>query len=160
MKVRPQPPAVSDADDDVEPDAGQAQTIENADLDAILVDANEIEGGPAPSSAEVQAVSVANADQIKGALMLAKVMLSPAFAWWDKFDDTWSEPQIASIGQAAGAVCDLHGWNAGDALGKWAPYIALGVCTAPPVMATVQAVKAAKKAAAEAEGRPDVVTAS
>jgi hypothetical protein len=78
-------------------------------------------------------------------------MLAPAFAWWPDFDRVWSDQQIDGIAAAGGAVCDRHGWDFGAALGNYGPYIALAAATAPPVLATHGAIKAARAAAARAE---------
>lgn len=130
-----------------------AEILDNADLDAIALDAAAIEGEGAPGASQAALPGMGNAENIQGALAMAKLMLGPVFAWWPEFDQVWSDGQIQGISGAAGLVCDKHGWNFGEAIGQYGPYLALVAATAPPVIATVSAVKAAKRAAAEAERR-------
>ncbi len=118
-------------------------------LDAIAADLGTIEGEGEPAKPE-PAPGMGNLENLTMALTLAKTILTPMFAWWPEFDQVWSESQVEKIAAGGAAVCDKHGWDFGGALGTYAPYIALGVATVPPVVLTARAIARAKAEAAEA----------
>lgn len=143
--------------------AGLADQAENppasasmdAELDALAAEAAFIDAGaagPAPGATTALPPSN-NADDLRGALQLARVMLTPAFAWWPQFGEVWNDRTLDGIAAAGGQVMDRHGWTMGEVMTTWGPYVALAVATAPPVLATAQAVKAARRAAEEEERR-------
>jgi heme exporter protein D len=155
MKVRTDTPApgadASGQVDQAEQGAAALSADTLADLDAIARDAAAVEGGaPAPGGAAAP-TGFSNAENLQGALSMAKLMIAPMFAWWPEFDRVWSDDQVKQISFAGGAVCDKHGWDFSAAMGNYGPYIALAVATAPPVLATHQAIKLAKAQAAAAE---------
>lgn len=143
----------SDDDDDqadqAQPGAQDAAGVES--LESIGADAAQIEGGTAPGATQTTVPGMGNAENLKGALDMAKLMLRPMFAWWPEFDQVWSDGQVGAIAAAGGAVCDKHGWNFAEVLGNYGPYLMLVAATAPPAMATMAAIKQAKAAAADAE---------
>ncbi len=133
-----------------EPAEAPAVPAPGADaLDAIAADLGAIEGEGEPAKPE-PAPGMGNLENLTMALTLAKTILTPAFAWWPEFDQVWSEHQVQQIAAGGAAVCDKHGWDFGGAIGAYAPYIALAVATAPPVIATARAIGHAKAEAAEA----------
>lgn len=136
----------------------QADGADFADLEA---QAAAIEG-PAAAAAPgalaqgaptVDPVAVAaEAAELAGALQLARLLVRPMFGWWPDFGTVWSDAQIRQIAQAGAEVCIKHGWTMGDLMAKWGPYVGLALATAPPCVATYQAI-GAHKAALAAQAR-------
>jgi hypothetical protein len=154
MMIRPKPAAdqVDQADDQADGGGDQLDAASLESLDSIAADAAMLDGGTAPGAAQATSVpGMGNAENLKGALDMAKLMLRPMFTWWPDFEQVWSDGQVGAIANAGGMVCDKHGWNFAEVLGNYGPYIALVAATAPPAMATMAAIKQAKAAAADAE---------
>jgi hypothetical protein len=98
--------------------------------------------------------------EVLSALQMARVAAGQAVPWWPEYREVWSDQTLQSIAAAGAEVMRRHGWNMGELLGKWGPYIALVGAIAPPAMVTYQVVKerreqAAAAARAKAEGGPD-----
>ena len=96
----------------------------------------------------------AQARELLDVLTLARQIVKPMFAWWPEFGDVWADQQLASVADAGALVMDKHGWTTGAMFQEFGPYIALGMATVPPAIATHQAIKARKaQAAAEAQAK-------
>ena len=137
---QPDAPAPVDGADDF---AGLER--EAAALEGAIQAANE-PPPPAPTN---------NAQELRGALLMARMMVAPMFKWWPEFADTWSDQTIEGIAQGGGAVMDKHGWTFGGLMEEFGPYIALGVAVVPPSMVTWQAIKAQKAQANKPRGQGD-----
>lgn len=126
-------------------------------LDALAAEAQALEGAAivqqqaAESKAEQAAVG-ATARDLRAALGMARMMAAPAFAWWPDFGACWSDAQLDAISEAGAEVMQRHGVSMGEVMAKWGPYVALGMATLPPGLATYQAIKAREQIAAQ-QGR-------
>jgi hypothetical protein len=110
-------------------------------LDAVMAQAQALEGTAGPAAGVQAAPAVDNAAELLGALEMARLMVAPMFSWWADFDRVWSDSTLKGIAQGGGAVMERHGWTMGGVLGEWGPYLALIGATAPPAFATYQAIK-------------------
>jgi hypothetical protein len=122
------------------PDApGQADP-----LAAIAAEAARIEGEAAPPAVDgpPPPPTLTTAQELRGALDMARLMVAPMFGWWADFPRVWSDATLQGIAEAGGAVMDRNGWTMGGVWSEFGPYIALVGATAPPAFATVQAIKA------------------
>lgn len=121
-----------------------------AALDALEREANALEGAheQAAATAEAeqqQAQAASTAEELRGALELARMMAAPAFAWWPDFGACWSDRQLHAISESGAAVMLKHGWSMGELLSKWGPYFALAGATIPPALATYGAIQHRKE---------------
>lgn len=128
---------------EIKPDTGPADF---AGLDQLAHQAAAIEHGATADQARAdqrQADEQAStaAAELLGALQLARVIVSPAFAWWPDFARTWSDPQLQAIAQAGADVMTRQGWTMGEVMATWGPYIALAGATLPPSLVTYQAIR-------------------
>lgn len=81
------------------------------------------------------------ARELLGALQLARMLVAPLFRWWPEFGQVWGDQTITGISQNGAAVLVRQGWSVGEIFEKWGPYIGLAVATAPPCIATHQAIQ-------------------
>jgi hypothetical protein len=110
-----------------------------------------VPGAPPPEPEPDQAT------ELFGALQLVRDMVAPMLPD-DKaapFKTLWPDSTLQAAATAGAAVCELHGWSLTDALGKYAPYIALLVAVAPPGVATAKLLQAPKtQPAGQGDGQP------
>lgn len=127
-------------------DAPADDAISFADLasEAAMVDGSVTTTPGAAVAAPVDPTQQA-AGELKDVLLIARNIVAPTFGWWPEFGLVWSDAQIASVAAGAAAVMEKHGWTTGDLFAQWGPYIALGVATVPPAIATRQAFQARKE---------------
>lgn len=126
-----------------------------ADLagEAALIDTGSAAPGAAVATVAPDPVAT-QAKELLDVLTLARQIVAPMFAWWPDFAAVWSDPQLASVANGGALVMEKHGWTTGAMFQEFGPYIALGVATIPPAIATHQAIKARQaQAAAEAHAR-------
>lgn len=130
---------------------------------ALQAEKNDTAGQAETERAEAKsAVQETNtlAAEIEDALNMA-APFAEAGMWWltaEKFKQLWGAETRKKIAAAAAAVMLKHGWNLSTVLEKYAPYIALGMAFAPPVMATVQAYKQATAKPAPGQGAQNAAT--
>lgn len=128
---------------------GPAATTEAAPagFEDLATEAASLEGGPpipgTPEAAASEADALkATAAELLQALVMARMLCGPMFAWWPDFGRVWSEQTLQGIANGGAAVMLRHGWTMGEFFEKWGPYIALAMATAPPCAVTYQAIKA------------------
>ena len=132
----PDPPAGED--DHLAHVLQQAEAIEGEAVAAAAASAARA----AEQEARAQAAALdANAREWRSLLDMARMTAAPAFTWWPDFGRCWSDQQLDQMAQAWAAVSQLHGWSAGQLLGRYAPYIAAAASTLPPAIATFAAVR-------------------
>lgn len=113
---------------------------------ALQAEKNDASGKAETEQVEAKsAVKETNnlAAEIEDALNMA-APFAEAGMWWlnpGQFKALWGADTRKKIAAAAAAVMLKHGWNFAAVLEKYAPYIALGMAFAPPMIATVQAYK-------------------
>lgn len=136
---------------DTAPSSTEPAALDFAALDAQAV---ELDGAAAPAAADpaaAQATATDNAAELLGALEMARLMASPAFAWWPDFAHVWSDKTLQGIAQGGGAVMAKHGWTMGAMFEQYGPYIALVGATLPPCLVTFQAIQQRKQEGARRE---------
>ena len=128
----------------------------------LASEAAAIDSGLTAPGAGSSALAIAAPDPIEAqakelidVLTLARQIVSPMFAWWPDFAAVWSDAQLASVANGGAQVMAKHGWTTGALFAEYGPYIALGVATIPPAIATHHAIKArqAQAAAEQAQAR-------
>ena len=153
-----------DTQDEDQAGAGQADQPEGGNDDELIALAQQLDGeaqsGHKEAARQLQAAADSELQvmtaELRDALGLARMMVAPMFAWWPDFGTCWSDAQLQTIASSGAAVMQRHGLSMGEVMTKWGPYVALGVATLPPSIATVQAVKArnaAERAARQAPRR-------
>lgn len=116
--------------------------------------ASMIEAGQAPGAPAVAAPADTTADELLGALSMARLILAPGFAWWPEFGTVWGDATLRGIADGGAAVMQKHGWTMGDVFTEWGPYFALIGATAPPAFATYQAMMQRKEEARRERTKP------
>lgn len=99
----------------------------------------EGEAGPVAGVAAVQSDNLEA--ELLSALQLARVAAGSLLKWWPEFREVWSDQALANIASAGAEVMRRHGWNMGELLSQWGPYIALVGAITPPAMVTYQAMQ-------------------
>lgn len=127
-------------------DGEQLPPDDLADLvqQAATIDAPSSGAPGAPPGAPVEDPAAREARELRGALTLARVLVGPMFRWWPDFGSVWSDHTLQGISDSGAAVLVLNGWTMSDVFEKWGPYIGLALATAPPCVATYQAIQAHK----------------
>lgn len=126
---------------------------EGDDFADLKRQANMIDGAASPGSApgeQAEDPTTREARELHGALTLARMMVAPMFGWWPEFGTVWSDATLQGISNNGAAVLVRNGWSAGELFEKWGPYIGLAVATAPPCIATYQAIEQHKAMAERA----------
>jgi hypothetical protein len=134
-----------------ENEAGGAPVME-LDLAELSAGAAALDGaGQAVVVAQDRAKAeeeVAAAQSLEGELLdvlkLARAMAVPLFVWWVDFERVWSDAVLTGIAQNGAVIMVRQGWDMGQLMTKWGPYIGLIGVTAPAAFATYKAVKAHK----------------
>ena len=112
-----------------------------------------VESGAEPGAPAV--VPIDNTpEELLGALTLCRLMLAPGFAWWPAFGEVWNDAALKGISEGGAAVMERHGWTMGGMLSEWGPYLALIAATAPPALATYQAMHERKEARQRERSQP------
>jgi hypothetical protein len=123
-------------------------------FDAIMAEASQLEGQPAPGAPVVQAGPSTNAADLLAALQVIRVMAEPLppMATWPDYKVVWSDGVLQQSADNLGAIFDRMGWTMGGVMEKWGPYIGLAAALGPAGLATYQRVKI-HQAEQEAERR-------
>lgn len=140
-------------DDDAGQEVGATDTA--ADMAALASEAAAFEDAPDAKAAEVQAKQEADttatiAAELADVLGMGRMMCGPLLAWWPDYEQVWSDGQIRAISQAGAVVMVRHGWDMGEMVSQWGPYLALVAAAGMPAMATYTAIKAHKAEAQRA----------
>lgn len=124
----------------------EVQDVDYRDLEAqagaIEGQAGAVPGGPPLAPAEDPAKREAR--ELLGALTLARVLVAPMFRWWPEFPQVWCDQTLQGISDSGAAVMVRQGWTMAEVFEKWGPYIGLAMATAPPCVATYQAIQLQK----------------
>lgn len=142
--------------DDETQDTGQAEEGASPELLALQAEVSALEDSAQAEQkqqqeAQQQTQIQANEAAILGALQMARMVAAPAFKWWPDFAACWSDSQLEQVANAGAQVMARHDITMGELMSEWGPYIALGVATIPPGLATYTAIKARR---AELEAKP------
>jgi hypothetical protein len=121
--------------------------VEN--LDALVQEAVVLDTTPSPLEAKQQAVqeqqqaeaSRVNVELIFSGLKLARNMARPRFEWWKEFGEVWGDDTLRQQAEALDEFGTLMGWDAGQILDRFAPYIKLAYAFGVPAWATYQAIE-------------------
>jgi hypothetical protein len=121
----------------------------------LSAEAASLEGGPpvpgTAAAANMDAATIQQtAEELLQALQMARLLVQGMFTWWPDFAAVWGDSTLKGISGGGAAVMQRHGWTMGDLFSKWGPYIALAGATAPPCIATYQAIQHQKERAAAA----------
>jgi hypothetical protein len=95
-------------------------------------------------ASEEAATAEGLAPELLDVLKLARAMAVPLFVWWVDFERVWSDAVLEGIAQNGAVIMVRQGWDMGQLMTKWGPYIGLLGITAPAAFATYKAVKAHK----------------
>lgn len=126
------------------PPAGPDTAAPAADpLDALQAQAHAIEGtaDPAAPAALQPTDPGADAAELLAALKLARSLARAPLKWWQDFPHVWGDDTLQAIAAAGAEVMALHGWTAGQLLGKWGPYLSLCMAVGAPSWVTWEAIK-------------------
>jgi hypothetical protein len=134
-------------------DQGQAGPVAlSPELAGLAAEAAGLEvpaDGAAPG-APGDAPGVSVSEELLSALVMARLVVSPMFAWWPDFERVWADATLRGISQAGAQVMERHGWTMGQLMGQWGPYIGLIAAAAPPAFVTYKAIQQQR----ESEARP------
>lgn len=121
-------------------------TAAPAGFEDLQAEAVSIEGGPAapgtPTAAAQEAASIEQTTrELLQALQMARMLVSPMFRWWGEFGQVWNDQTLQGISLNGALIMQRHGWDFGELMTRWGPYIGLAVVTVPPCAVTYQAIK-------------------
>lgn len=123
------------------------QAPESPGLDALAAQAADLENGALPPELRPlppEKVKADAADELFGALLMARLVVAPMFVWWDEFEAVWTDKALQGIADGGAQVMERHGWTMDGAWTQFGPYIALAGATLPPALVTYRAIQARK----------------
>lgn len=143
-----QPGAAGDTED------GQTENLQALADEGRALDLPPLApGAPDPAIVEAQA-SAANIRAIVAALKGARAMAAPKFAWWQDYRSVWADDQLQGIAGALEAVRDHMGWDTGELMAQFGPWLALLLATGVPAWTTYEAIQQRRRElAAQAQQR-------
>lgn len=113
----------------------------SADVAALLSEAKAVdagEAGPAPDGAPGQPGALALPDRRALAIGTAETVLAVALplveALAPRYGAAYGKPQRAAIVEAFASLAVAQGWDMGEALGRYGPWLALGAAVVGPVL--------------------------
>ncbi len=126
-----------DQSEDLDQLAGEAQLLDTSPTKAEEAQAQrqEQEAGQAVDS---------NAGQLLAAATMIRAMWLPLLpkSKGEALAYVWRDEVLAGAAQAGAQVLVLHGIDMGEVVGRLGPYVALIAALGPPVLSTVQIMKA------------------
>lgn len=138
---------------------GTTAPDQNTELDAIMREAQSIEGASTEAAQPVE-VKSNTAKELRGAFGALRVMAKPMFYDWPDFSEVWSDQTLQDMADSGGDIMDRHGWTLREFMSEWGPYIALIAAVGPAGIATYQHLKIRKEKAQNApQERPRDVSA-
>lgn len=131
------------------PSIGESEPVDDVTSFADLAaQADAIDGGAAAPGQPGSSIAAAPADplvtmtgELYALLKLPRSLAAPRFAWWPEFGNVWSDDQLQTIAGALAAVCIDMGWSLNDLMGKYGPWIALGMAAGMPSFVTWSAIQ-------------------
>lgn len=120
--------------------------LESLQQEAEALEQAETVAAAAQVQTQAQAEADSTAADLAGMLKALRGMAKPAVYWQTEaqFMELWSDSTMQAIAEPLAEIMRRHGLSMGDMLGKYAPYIALGMAVAPPALATLQGYKIAQ----------------
>ena len=130
----------------------EAQEIDFQDLHAEALGLDGAAPGAAvPEVAPVDTHAV-NVNGLVGLLRMPRAMLASRFGWWPEFGVVWSDDQLRAIAEALETLREHMGWDVDEIMGRFGPWVAVGLTAGMPAWVTWQAMQD-RRAQLEAQAR-------
>jgi hypothetical protein len=121
-------------------------------LDNLATEAGQLDAQPSRADEarqqqqqhEQQQAQASNVGELLAAATMIRTMWLPLLPPHKSavLAQVWNDQTLTQGAHAGAAVMELHGIRLGDVMGRYAPYVALLAALGPPVLATVQVMRA------------------